>query len=63
MSEVWQLMPPDMFSLISVPFQGKSPSKVNILMSCDQMCFNTCSQKSICEVPSPYKEEIEKRKK
>ena len=23
-SEVWQLVPPDMFSLISIPFQGKT---------------------------------------
>ena len=23
-SEVWQLVPPDMFSLISIPFQGRS---------------------------------------
>ena len=22
--EVWQLVPPDMFSLISIPFQGKT---------------------------------------
>ncbi|XP_065892707.1 TBCC domain-containing protein 1-like isoform X2 [Dysidea avara] len=44
-SEVWQLMPADMFSLITVPFQGKSPAK-----------------ESLCEIPSPYKEEMEKRK-
>ena len=29
-SEVWQLVPSDMFSLISIPFQGKSAVKVGV---------------------------------
>ena len=34
MSEVWQLVPSDMFSLISIPFQGKT---VKVGVSSDHM--------------------------
>ena len=63
MTEVWQLMPAEKFSLIIVPFQGKFFAKVTTVMSLDLLNYITCSQESLCEIPSPYKEEMEKRKR
>ena len=40
-SEVWQLVPPDMFSLISIPFQGKTV-KVGVSNYHVMYCCSSC---------------------